>query len=116
MQRQGHTEGRNDILPDFPAQHKQVLLNARGNETNQKTQQQTWVYGRGTMRQLRTPGVCSKVWSSVPPKTRVVRGALCGGHPPVLCVRMERPALFVGDAEGGAATLNEGEVRGVFFP
>lgn len=31
--------------------------------------------------------------------------------------RMERPALFVGDAEEGAATLNEDEVRLVmFFP
>lgn len=40
---------------------------------------------------------------------------LCGG---VLCSdsvksesRMERPALFVGDAEEGAATLKESEVR-----
>ena len=28
-----------------------------------------------------------------------------------LLFRMERPALFVGDAEEGAATLNEDEVR-----
>lgn len=30
---------------------------------------------------------------------------------PVTFVRMERPALFVGDAEEGAATLDETEVR-----
>lgn len=29
----------------------------------------------------------------------------------VFFFRMERPALFVGDAEEGAATLNEDEVR-----